>query len=98
MKDITCGSFICNYKPNKTEKEQTRLMAGGDRIHYPGECNTPPADNMLLFRCLLNSVVSTKGAKCLMIDIKDFYLNTPLKHYEYMHLKIRAPLGARAYP
>jgi hypothetical protein len=23
-----------------------------------------------------------------MIDIKDFYLNTPMKHYEYMRLKI----------
>jgi hypothetical protein len=43
---------------------------------------------MLLFKCLLNSVMSTKGVKCLMIDIKDFYLNTPMKRYEYMHLKI----------
>ncbi len=43
---------------------------------------------MLLFKCLLDSVVSTMRAKCLMIDIKDFYLNTPMKCYEYMHLKI----------
>jgi hypothetical protein len=87
MKDITYVSLICNYKPNKTKKEQTRLMTGGDRINYPEDCCTPTAD-MLIFECLLNSVVLTKGAKCLMIDIKDFYFNTPMKRYEYMHLKI----------
>ncbi len=69
------------------EKEQTRLTAGGDRISYPEDCGTPTTD-MLLFNCLLNSVVLIKGAKCLMIDIKDFCLNTPMKQYDYMHLKI----------
>jgi hypothetical protein len=44
---------------------------------------------MLVFKILINSVVSTKGAKCLMIDIKDFYLNTPMKRYEYMCLKMQ---------
>jgi hypothetical protein len=32
MKDMTYGSFSCNYKLNKEEKEQTRLTAGGDQI------------------------------------------------------------------
>ena len=74
MKDVMYGSFSCDYKPNKTEKERTRLMAGGDRINYPEDVGTPTAD-MLVFKCLINSVVSTKGAKCMMLDIKDFYLN-----------------------
>ncbi len=25
----------------------------------------------------------------MMIDVKDFYLNTPMSRYEYMHLKLR---------
>ncbi len=29
-----------------------------------------------------------RGAKCVMLDIKDFYLNTPMKRYEYMRIKI----------
>jgi len=62
-------------------------MAGGDRINYPEDVGTPTAD-MLVFKCLINSVVSTKGAKCLMVDVKDFYLNTPMKRYEYMQLKM----------
>jgi len=78
MKDVTYGSFSCDYKPNKAEKERTRLTAGGDRINYPEDVGTPTAD-MLVFKCLINSVVSTKGAKCLMVDVKDFYLNTPMK-------------------
>jgi len=48
---------------------------------------TPPAD-MLVFKCLINSVVSTKGAKCLMVDVKDLCVNTPMKQYEYMQLKM----------
>ncbi len=43
---------------------------------------------MTLFIILLNSIVSTKGAQCVTIDIKDFYLNTPMQGYEYMKLKM----------
>jgi len=35
-------------------------------------------------KLLLNSVISTKGARFLVVDIKDFYLNTPMECYEYM--------------
>ncbi len=31
---------------------------------------------------------STKGARCMMIDLTDFYLNTPMKQPEYMRLKL----------
>jgi hypothetical protein len=43
---------------------------------------------MTLVKILLNSVISTKEANCVMLDLKDFYLNTPMKRYKYMHLKI----------
>jgi hypothetical protein len=74
-------------KPNKEEKECTQLTAGGDRIHYPEDVGTTTAD-MTLVKILLNSIISTKGAKCIMLDLKDFYLNTPMKRYEYKHLKL----------
>ena len=60
---------------------------GGDRINYPGDCGTPTAD-MLTVKLLLNSVISTKNARFMTIDIKDFYLNTPMTRYEYMRLKL----------
>ncbi len=86
-KDVTYGSFSCDLKPNKAEKERTRLTMGGDRINYPDNCGTPTAD-MILFKILVNNILSTPKAKCLMLDIKDFYLRTPMKRPEYMCLKI----------
>jgi hypothetical protein len=87
MKDVTYLSFNCNFKPNKEEKERTRLMAGGDRINYPDDCGTPTAD-MILFKILVTSIISTLNEKFIMMDIKDFYLWTPMKRPEYMRLKI----------
>jgi len=76
-RDVTYGSFSCNFKPNKEEKERTRLTAGGDRINYPGDNGTPTTD-MTLVKIIMNSVISTKGARCMMVDLKDFYLNMPV--------------------
>jgi hypothetical protein len=87
MKDVTYGSFSCDMKPNKAETHQTQLTAGGVRINYPEDVGTPTAD-MTLVKTMLNSIISTKGAKCVILDIKDLYLNTPMKRYEYMHIKI----------
>ena len=86
-KDITYASFTCDYRPNKEETHQTRLTAGGDRINYPDDVGTPTAD-MTLFKVHANSITSTPGARCIMVDIKDFYLNTPMKRPEYMRIKI----------
>jgi hypothetical protein len=83
MKDVTYGSFSCDLKPNKEEVNRTRLTMGGDRINYPDDCRTPTAD-MILFKILINSILSTPNAKCLMMDITDFYLQTPNKQSEYM--------------
>ena len=43
---------------------------------------------MLLVKCLLNSTISTKGAKFMTADISNFYLMTPLKRFEYIRLKL----------
>ena len=60
---------------------------GGDKINYPDDCGTPTAD-LLTVQLLLNSVISTPEAKFMIMDIKNFYLNTPLKTYKYLHLKM----------
>jgi hypothetical protein len=53
------------------------LVAGGDRVHYPRDAGTPTA-NPLTIKILINSIISTAGAKFMTMDIKDFYLNTPM--------------------
>jgi len=39
-------------------------------------------------KILFNSVLSMPNAKCMMGDLKDFYLGTPMdaKDYAYMHI------------
>ena len=73
--------------PEKKEQNRTRFTVGGDRINYPGEVATPTAD-MLVAKLLFNSVVSTKGAKFMTIDISNFYLMTPLKRPEFIRMKM----------
>ena len=87
FKEVTYGKFVCTVRPQKAEPFRTRLTLGGNRIKYPGDVGTPTAD-MLLFKILLNSVVSTPGAKFMTIDISNFYLNTPMKRFEYVKLAL----------
>ncbi len=60
---------------------------GGDRVLYPGDVGTPTTD-LFTIKILINSIISTAGAKFMTMDIKDFYLNTPVARYEYMQLRI----------
>ena len=62
-------------------------MVGGIRINYPDDCGISTAD-LLTVKLLLNSVISTKNAKFIMLDIKNFHLNTPLSRYEYLRLRL----------
>jgi hypothetical protein len=76
-KDITYGCMCINYCPEKADPNCTCLTVGSNCITYPGECGTPTVD-MVTVEIHLNSIVSTKGARYCTIDLKDFYLNTPL--------------------
>jgi hypothetical protein len=87
-KDVTYGLITCLVRPEKIdEPNRTRLVAGGDRVHYPEDAGTPTAD-LLTVKLLLNSVISTPNAKFMTMDIKDFYHNTPMAQYEYMRLRL----------
>jgi len=44
---------------------------GGDLINYLGDCGTPTSD-LLTVKLLLDSIVSTMGAKFMTIDIMTF--------------------------
>jgi hypothetical protein len=77
-----------SIRPEKVdEPNQTRLVAGGDRVHYPFNAGTLTA-NLLTIKLLINNVISTPGANFFTMDIKNFYLYTPMTRYEYMRLKL----------
>ena len=59
----------------------------GDRVNYLVDFVTPTL-NLTTVKLILNSIVSTLNAHFMTINIKDFYLNTPMACSEYMHLKL----------
>jgi hypothetical protein len=63
------------------------VTIGGDRINYPHDCGTPTADLMTV-KMLFNSIISTPDALFMTIDIKDFYLMTPMDRHEYFRMKL----------
>ncbi len=78
---------MCDLKQNKAEVHCTRLMVGGDKVHYPGDVGTPMAD-LTLVKMHVNSVVSTWGTQYMTLDVKNFYLNMLMVRYEYVHINI----------
>jgi hypothetical protein len=83
----TYGSFVVDIKDHKEEKERTRLTVGGDQIEYPGDKSTRNA-GLTTAKILINSIISTLGAKFPVIDITNFYLNTPRGRFEYMVINL----------
>jgi hypothetical protein len=87
-KDVTYGLITCLIKLEKTyEPNRTRLLAGGDRVHYPFDAGTPTAA-LLNLKILIYSVISTSWARFFTINIKNFYLCTHMTRYKYMQLKL----------
>jgi hypothetical protein len=64
-----------------------RITMGGNLINYPGNCGTPTAD-LLTVKLLLNSVIPTPNTRFMTLNLKDFYLMTPMKRYEYFRIKL----------
>ena len=66
---------------------RTRFTVGGDKKNYPGAVSTLTAE-MLVAKILFNSVISTKNAKFMTINISNFYINSPIPRTEYVKIKI----------
>jgi hypothetical protein len=84
-RQITYGKIVCDYKPHKKEKERVRLTVGGDMLDYSGDVATSTVDITTL-KILINSTLSTADAAMMMMDIKNYYLGTPLPRFEYMKM------------
>jgi hypothetical protein len=80
--------IVAELKPHKADPYRIRFTVGGDKIIYHGKVSTPTAD-LPTVKLHLNSVVSTPGARYMTIDIKDFYLGTPMEQYEYMWIPVK---------
>jgi hypothetical protein len=56
---VTSGRIVVDTRPQKEEKERTRLSVGGNLIDYPGDVSSKTAD-LSTAKILFNSVISTQ--------------------------------------
>ena len=80
---VTYASFVCDFRPLKSEQYRVRLVVGGAKLMYDDDPGST-ATSLLKTKLLLNSVISEakKGARFLTCDIKDFFLATPMAQPE----------------
>jgi hypothetical protein len=82
---ITYGKIVCNYKPHKKERDRVRLSVGGDILDYSGDVATSTAD-ITTFKILINSTLSIEDAAMMIMDIKNYYLGTPMPRFAYVKM------------
>ena len=87
-KNVTYGKIVYEAKPEKEEKERTRLTVDGNLLDFTGNLSAPTA-SVTTSECVFNSVVSTPGARCLLTDIKHFYSNNTLPDPEFMRIPLK---------
>jgi hypothetical protein len=60
---------------------------GSDRLDYSDNVTTSTTD-ITTFKILINITLSSKDAAMMMMDIKNYYLGTPLPRFEYMKMPL----------
>ena len=76
-----------DIRDHKAVKERVRIVVGGDQSDYKGETTTCTVD-VTTVKMHLQSVLSTVGGKYMGLDLKYFYLATPMEEYEYARIKV----------
>ena len=84
---VTYARIVVDYRPQKDDPNRVSITAGGNFISYPFELTTRTAD-LTTSKLLWNSTISTRGARYMCADAKNFHLATPLDRYEYMKMPI----------
>jgi hypothetical protein len=85
---VTYANFVCNIRPQKSETHRVRMTAGGDKLDYPGDASSPTV-SMLDSKIHINSTISDakRGARHLGLDIKNYFLGTPMAYFQYMRVQ-----------
>ena len=86
-KKFTYGNPIVDYRPQKEDPYRIRITAGGNLVICESSVSVRTAD-LDTAKLHWNSVISTKGAKYMCLDIKNFYLTAKLDYFEYMRMPL----------
>jgi hypothetical protein len=86
-KRVTYARTVVAVRPKNAETNRVRITVGGNRLEYLGETSTETV-SIETTKLLINSVLSTPGARLGTIDISNFYIQNYLKDYQYMRFHI----------
>ena len=86
---IPYANFIPAIRPNKAKTHRVRICVGGDKLDFPGDPSSP-AVSVTNAKLHINSTISDakRGARYLVMDIKNFYLGNKLTYYQYIRVHI----------
>ena len=87
---VIYANLICDVRPLKNETHRVRMNVGGDKLECDGNPSSP-AVSLLNTKICFNSVISDahKGATFATADIKNHYLQSLMKNYQYMILSLK---------
>ena len=80
-------NIVANVRPQKEDPHRIRFTVSGDCLDYPSPTATETSE-IQTANLIFNSTISTKVGQFMCIDLKDFYLGTPMNRYEYMWINM----------
>jgi hypothetical protein len=78
---------VCKVRPEKDDPDHTCMTISGNCICFLGNEGTNTA-SLELVKLLLKSVLSCPGTRFSSIDLKKFYLDTPMPDPKYIRIEI----------
>ena len=86
---VTYPQIFSTVRPEKYEPNRIQITAGRNLItDYSGNVSTETSD-LETIKIHWKSVLSTKDARYLCLDISNMYLNTPHDRFDYMRMHLR---------
>jgi hypothetical protein len=83
----TYANSAINYRPHKEDPNRIGITARGNLNQCDSKLSVCTAD-INTAKLHWNSIVSTKKAKYMCLDIKKFYLTATLEYFEYMRIPL----------
>ena len=84
---FTYANPVIDYRPQKDDPYRIQITARSNLVKYEGNASVRTAD-LNMAKMYWNSVISTKGAKYMCLNIKHFYLTAKLEYFEYMKMPL----------
>ena len=85
---VTYTYIVWIIIPQRKETHRVRIAVGGENISYDDPVSITTSD-LTTAKIHWNSVLSTPDGKYLIVDVKNLYLNNPIKKAEYYKIFLK---------